>query len=436
MGIQPTDRTRGERANAARLFAPLLIAGLLIGSAASATASTTPTPPGFGSPPSGVIPILYNDHTVYTKPDLLKRSRVLAALLKNGHIYVPLRSMFEQMGGTISASANGRTITATKGDMSISVTLGSHVAVINGEQRALDVPPMMYHGVLLVPVRVLSEALGAYVKWVGGRRLVVVRYIPPTPMPTAEPTLAPTPEPTAAPTPTATPTPVPTPQSYNGFVEAAFSMPQNYNEFSAGGYCHTSYIADGVYKFKHSPFAVKINDNQEFYVTSANRFDVFGNEYTQFATIDGGTALTPVFLAHQSSVDVRLEYQVAAPLVYVGIGYLQTGNNYGYPRLKALGVGLEKLPALTPGLSLYGSAFYYPSATGTYTVSAPTSSNFGKSYQQQYEVTKLDVGLALVLKHSPVYLYGGFSADKYAAKQNAPIGQTHNGPYIGLGVKF
>jgi hypothetical protein len=68
----------------------------------------------FGSPPSGVIPILYNDHTVYTKPDILKQQRVLAAMVKNGVMYVPLRSMFEQMGAAVSASADGKTITASK----------------------------------------------------------------------------------------------------------------------------------------------------------------------------------------------------------------------------------------------------------------------------------------------------------------------------------
>jgi len=132
-------------------------------------AIAAPEPGGadFGSPPSGEIPILYNDHTVYTKPDILKRSRVLAALVKGGHVYVPLRSMFEQMGATVSVSDDGQTITASKTGASVSVTLRRAEVVVNGETRPLDVPPMIYKGVVLVPVRVISEALGAYVLWVG-----------------------------------------------------------------------------------------------------------------------------------------------------------------------------------------------------------------------------------------------------------------------------
>jgi hypothetical protein len=394
-----------------------------------------------GSPPSGEIPILFNDHTVYAKPDLLTEARVLAALVKDGEIYVPLRSMFEAMGATVSASPDGTTITAVKPGSSVSVTLGKPEVVINGETRPLDVPPMLYRGVVLVPVRVLSEALGAYVQWVPERRVVVVRYIalppppPPAPVPTAPPTPAP-PVPTAAPTaPPPPPTPAPVQHTYDAFVQAAYSGGNNYNELVAGGYCDT-YILNAVLAPQHSAFAVKADFREDTYVTSNNTVDAFGNHYTQFATIDGGTAFTPVFMARQSSLDVRLEYQVAAPRVYVGVGYLHTTDDYGYPNLNGLGFGVEKLPDLRTGISLYGSAFYYPSVTGTYTVSNPASPNFGAGYQQQYRILKYDIGVALVAAHSPVYLFGGFSGDNYGAVKNAPIGQIHDGPYIGLGVKI
>jgi hypothetical protein len=40
------------------------------------------------------------------------------------------------------------------------------------------------------------------------------------------------------------------------------------------------------------------------------------------------------------------------------------------------------------------------------------------------------------LRHFPLYLYGGFGGDQFTAKKNAPIGQTHDGPYLGLGIKL
>ena len=397
-----------------------------------------------GSPPSGEIPILFNDHTVYAKPDTLTDNRVLAALVKDGQIYVPLRSMFEQMGATVSVSADGKTITAVKPGSSVSVTLGKPEVVVNGESRPLDVPPMLYKGIVLVPVRVISEGLGAYVQWVPDRRLVVVRYValpappPPAPIVTAPPKPPPPPpSPVPAPVvvpPTPAPTAAPTP-SYTAFIQAAYSWSNNYNEFVAGGYCDT-WIANVALAPQNSPFALKADFRQDSYVTSSNATDAFGNHYTQFATIDGGVAFTPVFLGRQSSLDIRAEFQVFKPRVYVGVGYLHTANNYGYPSLNAVGFGIEKLPDLRPGIGLYGSLFYYPSASGTYTVANPASPNFGKGYQQQYQVVKYDIGATLVIAHSPVYLYGGYGADQYNSPRNAPIGQIHTGPYLGLGVKI
>ena len=407
----------------------------------AAIAAPEPGGPAFGSPPSGEIPILYNDHTVYAKPDILKRSRVLAALVKSGHIYVPLRSMFEQMGATISVSDDGQTITATKEGASVSVTLRRAEVVVNGETRPLDVPPMVYHGVVLVPVRVISEALGAYVLWVHARHVVVVRYIPivapPPPPPSASPVPIPPAPPVVAPPPPAPTTiPTPTPESYRALIQAAFAAPHNYNEFSAGQWCPESYVLSAAYLFKDSPLAIKLDYRQDVYVTSDNLTDGIGNHYTQFATIDGGVAFTPVFLARQSTFDARLEFKVASPRVYVGASYLHTANNFGYPQLNGVGVGIEKLPDLRSGLNLYGSAFYYPNASGNYTVTNPASINAGTTYQQQYQIVKYDVGVALVFKHSPLYVHAGLSGDRYGAKRNAPIGQQHDGPYLGLGVKL
>jgi len=392
------------------------------------------SPMEFGAPPSGQVPILYNDHTVYAKPDVLKQGRVLAALVKDGQIYVPLRSMFEQMGATVTVSADGNAYTVTRSDASASVTLGKDEVIVNGTTRPLDVPPILYQGVVLVPVRVLSEALGAYVEWVPSRQLVVVRYIAPTPEPTASPTPMPTVAPTAPPTPIPTPAPMLAPSI--AFVAAAFSARNNYNEFASGQHCNQSLLVSAAFAPANSRFAGKLDYRQDAYVTNSSVTDLVGNQYTGFATIDGGYAYTPVFLAKQTSLDARLEYQVANPRIYVGLGYIQTGNNYGYPKLTGIGAGVEKLPELRPGISWYGSAFYYPSATGNYTVAAAGSSNLGTSYRQQFQITKLDIGLALVLRNFPVYLYGGFSGDQYTAKQNAPIGQTHDGPYLGLGVKI
>ncbi len=420
--------------SARRVF--FVLCFLLVGSGIPAQAAPrSDAPPTFGTPPSGEIPILYNDHTVYTKPDILRRRRVLAAFIKNHQIYVPLRSMFEQTGATVTASADGKTFLARKPGTVVSVRLGSSEVTINGERRPLDVPPMLYRGVMLVPVRVISEALGAYVVWVSDRRLVVVRYTSgvqptPPPAPTGTPAIAPTPAPTATPA-------AIEPNAYRGFIAVAKAAGRNYNEFSAGQWCpNNTYVASVAYMFKNSPLAVKADYREDSYITTINQQNAFGAYLTRFSTIDGGVASVPVFLARQSTLDTRLEYKVTKPNVYIGLGYIQTSNNYGYPHLGALGFGIEKLPDLNTPVTPYASVFYYPGASGNYTVSNAASPNNNTRYKQVYAITKFDVGLAASLKHFPIYVYGGFSGDRYTRHQNAPIDQTHSGPYLGLGLKI
>jgi hypothetical protein len=203
----------------------LLAATTLVQAETSATpasktvAQQTAASPDFGSPPSGQIPILFNDHHVYTKPDTLKQGRVLAALVRGGTILLPLRSMFEQTGATVSYDPATKTADVSKPGADVKVTVGKPEVVINGESRPLDVAPIWYKGDILVPVRVIAEGMGAFVQWVPDKQVVVVRYLPPTPPPTMEPTEAPTVAPTVAPT----PTPVVLkndPFHYKGYVRA------------------------------------------------------------------------------------------------------------------------------------------------------------------------------------------------------------------------
>ncbi len=381
----------------------------------------------FGNPPSGEIPILYNDRHVYARPDTLRQGRVLAALVKNGALLVPLRSMFEQMGSTVSYDAASKSVTASKPGSQVQVTLGKSEVVINGETRPLDVPPIMYKGVLLVPIRVISEALGAYVQWVPQQRLAVVRYIPPTPVPTPPP---------ATPVPTPAPTPSPKPTTYLGYIEGGYAFSTVYNNYAAGGsggsYKGASYVAQGAYLIDR--FAIKVDWRQDQFKSANNAPDAAGNPFTTFNTIDGGSSTVAQFLGRNSTLDGRLEYQVAKPHIYFGLGYIQASNNYGDPTVTAGGFGLEKLPDFTGGLGWFGSFFWYPNTRGVYTI--PTGPTAGLNFTTAYEIYKYDIGINYKFGDSPFFTYAGFSGDRYTRKQASPSSQSHSGPYLGFGVKF
>jgi hypothetical protein len=400
--------------------------------------AAAPPPANFGSPPSGQIPILFNDHHVYAKPDVLKQGRVLAALVRGGTILIPLRSMFEQMGATVSYDPGSKTATVSKAGAEVKVTVGKPEVVINGESRPLDVPPIIYKGNVLVPIRVISEGMGAYVQWVPDRRLVVVRYIPPTPPP------APAPPPPAPPPPTPTPAPAATPY-YDHYVAGDYIIsPRVYNEFVPGAnsnnnYGGFSYRIHGAVEFSllHLPWMVEADYRQYNWQHTAG-----------FVTAIGGlfSTLVPAFVGRDYSFDARLGLRVLKPRIYIGFGYLWRGNNYGYPTQTGAGVGIEKLPDLDRPFSFYGSAYYYLSARGMYLSTSgvvnsmfPGGSctpSFPCNYNVGYSVLKYDIGVTYAFQGIPLFLEAGFLGDRGWAQMTAPVGFSEYGPYAGIGLKF
>ncbi len=394
-------------------------------------------PADFGSPPSGQIPILYNDHHVYSKPDILKQGRVLAALVRGGTLLIPLRSMFEQMGATVSWDPGSKTATVSKAGAEVKVTVGKPEVVINGESRPLDVPPMIYQGVVLVPVRVISEGMGAYVQWVPDRHIVVVRYLPATPPPSPAP-----PPPSAAPPP---PPPPPTPKPMLGeaFVAGDYIIsPTVYNEFSPGNTGTDSFAIRGGGEFSLGsiPFMLEGSYERWQYPHNCNGFTPGTRSYVPECNVTtiGGLGSTPVLvtspLADQDA-DARFAVRVLQPRVYIGVGYIWMSNNYGYPNMNSWGFGGEKLPDLNHVFSFFGSVWYYPNVHGSYT--SPSSSVVpSASYNLAYNLLKYQAGITIGLGNTPVFIEGGWMGDSWSNKQNAPINRTYNGPFAGLGFRL
>jgi hypothetical protein len=401
--------------------------------------ATAAPPANFGSPPSGQYPILYNDHHVYAKPDILKQGRVLAALVRGGTLLIPLRSMFEQMGATVSYDAGSKTVTVSKAGAEVKVTVGKPEVIINGESRPLDVPPMVYQGIILVPVRVISEGMGAYVQWVPDRRLVVVRYIPATPPPSPAPPPPPPPPPT--------PTPVPVVAPYNDFYVAGdyIISPKVYNEFVPGSSSNNnsggfSYRLHGALEFAiaNLPWMVEVDYRQWNW---QHHCGGGGDPECLVTTIGGlGQSSVPTFIGRDYDFDARLGLRILKPRIYLVGGYMWRGNNYGYPKETGAGVGLEKLPDLDRPFSFYGHAMYFFGVNGNYQSSplacgTPTIAT-GCTYNVGYNVLKYDIGATYSFQGFPLFIEAGFLGDRGYNTNAAPIGFSESGPYAGIGLKI
>ncbi len=96
------------------------------------------------------------------------------AVTIKGSTMVPMRAIFEKLGAEIKWNGETRTVTATKGNTVIILTLDRDIAIINGNPVKLTAKAQSINGNTMVPLRFVSEALGAAVKWDGVTRTAYI----------------------------------------------------------------------------------------------------------------------------------------------------------------------------------------------------------------------------------------------------------------------
>ena len=113
--------------------------------------------------PAFALSVTVNGQTITLAPPPIERA---------GRVFVPLRGVFEKLGasvvyaaGVINANGSGRTI---------SLKIGSNQATVNGSAQNVDTPPFIVGATTYVPLRFISEALGAGVNYDATNKLVAL----------------------------------------------------------------------------------------------------------------------------------------------------------------------------------------------------------------------------------------------------------------------
>jgi len=86
---------------------------------------------------------------------------------QDGVSMLPLRAIYEILGGAIEYDAGTRYITATFLDTSLKVKTGETGAEVNGRFATLPVAPVAKDGTTYVPARSVTDALRAELSWDG-----------------------------------------------------------------------------------------------------------------------------------------------------------------------------------------------------------------------------------------------------------------------------
>ena len=92
----------------------------------------------------------------------------------NGRTLVPLRVIFEALGASVDWNDSTQTVTAVRGNTTVSLRIGSNMLVRNDAAISLDVPAQLINDRTMVPARAVAEAFEAKVDWIDATQTVVI----------------------------------------------------------------------------------------------------------------------------------------------------------------------------------------------------------------------------------------------------------------------
>ncbi|MBN7774214.1 copper amine oxidase N-terminal domain-containing protein [Clostridium aminobutyricum] len=97
-----------------------------------------------------------------------------APILESGTTLVPMRAIFESLGASMKWDQSAQKVTGTLGEAKVELVIGQKEASVNGKNITLEVAARLENGTTLVPVRFVSESLGASVAWDNAARTVII----------------------------------------------------------------------------------------------------------------------------------------------------------------------------------------------------------------------------------------------------------------------
>lgn len=98
----------------------------------------------------------------------------VAPIIDRGRTLVPVRTIFEALGAKVEWNAITQTVTIKKDGSTIAIQVGSNKPSVNGREVIIDVPAKIVQRRTLVPLRFVSESLGAEVRWDNQNKSVLI----------------------------------------------------------------------------------------------------------------------------------------------------------------------------------------------------------------------------------------------------------------------
>jgi len=114
---------------------------------------------------------------------------------ENGRTLIPVRFVTEDLGATVEWNVQDREVYITKDGVYIMIRIDQKMILVNGRTKAMDTKAIIKDDRTYMPIRYVAEELGATVGWDASTRTVII-----TTVKDVEPTPTPVKKPSATPT--------------------------------------------------------------------------------------------------------------------------------------------------------------------------------------------------------------------------------------------
>lgn len=95
-------------------------------------------------------------------------------MIINDFTLVPIRAVTEALGAKVSWDGDNQLVTIKKGKTAIELCIGSDTALVNGDAVKIDAPAEVINNRTMVPLRFVAETFGLTVEWDGDTRTVEI----------------------------------------------------------------------------------------------------------------------------------------------------------------------------------------------------------------------------------------------------------------------
>lgn len=94
--------------------------------------------------------------------------------LEGNTTMLPFAFIGQALGAQVDWDGSSRKVTFASGEVRIELQIGSRTAKVNGQSISLEVPPVINNNRTFVPLRFVSQNLGAKVDWIAESKTIKI----------------------------------------------------------------------------------------------------------------------------------------------------------------------------------------------------------------------------------------------------------------------